>query len=56
MKYAVHICGPEDSPYLASHEDALKRMKRGERQQQCPTCKLWIWPDKMPTHECKGAV
>lgn len=56
MKYATHICFPEDSPYLASHEDAQRRLKRGERQQQCKTCRLWIWPDKMAEHECKGAV
>jgi hypothetical protein len=30
--------------YLAAHADAEQRMKRGEKQVQCPVCKHWNWP------------
>lgn len=31
-------------PYLAFHEDAEIRTKRGERQYKCAECGLWQWP------------
>ncbi len=30
--------------YMAWHDDAERRTKRGEKSKQCPTCKLWYWP------------
>ena len=33
-------------PYLAWHEEAERRAKRGMKQRQCPTCKLWMWSDE----------
>lgn len=32
-------------PYLAYHEDAEKRHKRGQKQRLCSTCERWRWPD-----------
>jgi hypothetical protein len=31
-------------PYLAAHADAARRLKLGQRQRQCPTCRRWLWP------------
>lgn len=31
--------------FLAWFEDAEKRHRKGQKQIQCPDCKLWIWPD-----------
>lgn len=31
--------------YIQFFEDADRRAKRGEEQQQCPECKRWIWPE-----------
>lgn len=33
--------------YVDAAEDAEQRMARGERQVQCPTCRLWFWPDEL---------
>ena len=33
--------------YLAWHEDAERRMDRGEKQVRCPDCHLWLWPHEM---------
>lgn len=30
-------------PYLAFHEDADRRHKRGEKQRKCPVCLKWFW-------------
>ncbi len=30
--------------YLAWHDDATQRHRRGERQRRCPKCLLWFWP------------
>lgn len=32
--------------YSDAIADAAERAKRGERQRQCPTCRLWLWPDE----------
>lgn len=37
---------PRLSLYLASHLDAIKRLKRGEKQVKCPECGLWVWMKK----------
>ena len=29
--------------YLAAHDDARRRMAKGERQVKCPACGLYIW-------------
>lgn len=29
--------------YLAWHEWAEKKVKRGEKQEQCPKCGLWLF-------------
>ena len=29
--------------YVAWHEDAERRAKRGEKQRKCPTCKRYFW-------------
>ena len=34
---------PPRLPYMASHADARRRMKRKESQRKCPVCGLWIW-------------
>jgi len=52
VKY-LHVCFPEDMPYLAEAEDAQRRLKRGERQRQCAGCKLWFWADEMKIHTCE---
>jgi hypothetical protein len=46
-----------DLPYLAWHDDAETRHKRGEKQIQCPACCLFVWeclfhhlPTEVKTH------
>lgn len=36
-------CKPERLLYLAAHDDAQRRLRKGERQQRCPECGLWKW-------------
>ena len=31
--------------YLRGHTDALRRLKAGERQEQCARCQRYAWPD-----------
>lgn len=38
---------PKTLGYVAAHEDAERRMKRGEKQTQCPVCKRWLWKHEM---------
>jgi hypothetical protein len=33
-------------PYLAFHEDAEKRGKRGQKQGFCGTCERYVWPNQ----------
>ena len=33
--------------YIASFEEADRRIKRGQKQKQCPVCKLWFFKDEM---------
>lgn len=33
--------------YIAWHRDADQRHKKGQKQKQCPVCKLWCWPDEL---------
>ncbi len=37
---------PHNLGYIAWHEDADARGKRGERQRRCPLCALYFWPDE----------
>jgi len=32
--------------YLAAHDDAEKRIAKGQKQKQCPICKLWLFEDE----------
>lgn len=54
MRKQWHICFPGDSDYLSRHEDAQRRLKRGERQTQCRGCRLWFWADEMKVHKCQA--
>lgn len=33
----------DDLGYVQAHIDAERRLKRGERQSQCPRCGAWLW-------------
>jgi hypothetical protein len=33
-------------PYLAFHEDAEKRAKRGQQQDFCGGCERYVWQDQ----------
>lgn len=35
--------------YLSAHAEAERRMKKGQKQKQCPTCKLWFFKDEYST-------
>ena len=42
----IAICAhrkPKKLPYLEDHDDAERRMAKGETQRKCPVCKLFIW-------------
>lgn len=50
---------PTGLPYVAAHVDADRRLKRGERQQQCPVCRKWFWAHETPSdaaHQAGKAV
>jgi hypothetical protein len=32
--------------YIAAHNEAERRMKKGQKQKQCPVCHLWFFPDE----------
>lgn len=32
--------------YRQAHFDAEQRLKKGEKQVQCPVCKLWFWSNQ----------
>lgn len=32
--------------YVQSHEEAERRMKRGQKQKQCPNCLYWYFKDE----------
>ncbi len=32
--------------YVAFHEDAERRSKRGQKQTPCSVCDRWVWPDQ----------
>jgi hypothetical protein len=34
---------PCNLTYVQWHLDAEKRLNRGEKVEQCPVCKLWVW-------------
>lgn len=38
---------PEWLGYLSASADAEERIEGGERQSQCPICRLWLWPHEM---------
>lgn len=38
---------PSKLGYLEKHNEAERRMKKGMKQKQCPTCKYWFWKDEM---------
>ena len=42
---------PQPSGLYAILYDAEDRIKRGEKQVQCPVCKLYFWPDEMGVKE-----
>lgn len=39
-------CHHRNLPYREAHADAQRRLKLGQRQSQCPVCKLWAWPTR----------
>ena len=39
-----HRQEPNPLDYLAWHSRAAEATRRGERQRQCPGCKLWFFP------------
>lgn len=39
-----YVC---QTSYSAAYEDAMARLKRGERQLQCGLCGLCCWPDEL---------
>ena len=36
--------------YLQAHSEAEQRLKRDERQRQCPDCLRWYWADEHEEH------
>jgi len=32
--------------YVTRHNEAQRRLRRGERQVFCPTCERWRWPEE----------
>jgi len=41
------VCQEPTLPYIAAHADAQRRMRKGQRQVYCKTCKRWKWPDEL---------
>lgn len=37
----------KEMSYLAWHAMAEKKTKSGEKQKQCPVCKLWFFKNEM---------
>ncbi len=37
--------------YVQFFDDAARRHKAGQRQNRCPYCGLYCWPDEMPKAE-----
>ena len=33
--------------YIQGQEDAEKRMKKGQKQTQCPKCLYWFWKEEI---------
>lgn len=41
-------CRRTELGYHAWQADAARRMREGQRQELCPGCLLWCWPDELP--------
>lgn len=50
MPKPVFICLID---YVEKSLAAERRLARGERQKQCPKCKLWWWPGELKRHKCR---
>jgi hypothetical protein len=40
-------CKRVEMGYIAAHLDAQRRLKAGEKQEQCSICGLWCWPHEL---------
>ena len=43
----IALCQAPALSYAASHADADRRMKQGQRQVFCRACQRWKWPDTL---------
>ena len=43
----IAMCQEPDAPYIASHTNAKRRMKKGQQQVFCETCQRWKWQDQL---------
>ena len=43
---------PPPTGYIAWDEWADAQNKAGLKQEQCPVCKLWLFPQEKSAHKC----
>ena len=45
-KYDPGFCKTHKPKLDLTEDDVDARYKRGDRQEQCATCKRWLWPSE----------